>query len=336
MQKNSPLRGITRVPYYPELEAFRDPEDKSDLSPLVLSCLLYWDSLDCHRAFNARQHASQLARSLRVSPDRVLKALSRLESLGLLSRRDETFETKSEDPARRTKTDSFYTVNFHALHEALVKAGIPVPVKVLRLASDDSFDFFTYLSPYRMPLEQRLVGTASGMQYEAVAHAAARLVCALCSDESLDEFCTRSLAPGWRMLAQPPCTAGDIAGRWLRQGERAIDLDLMDGTFFLPDADVFGTDCHVVIQGGKAREPKDLAAALLLCCAGTCHALHFASDLRPQELLEGIRLCKALSGVEPVIGDAYFESLDLMGEDRAQAEGLLESAGAVVSRTSDS
>ncbi|MGN0909650.1 MAG: hypothetical protein ACI4NA_08505 [Succinivibrio sp.] len=336
MQKNSPLRGLTRVPYYPELEVFSDKSDPNDESALVLSCMLYWDSLDCHRAFNSRQHALQLARSLRTAPEIVLGALGRLASMGLLDRREESFETNSDDPAHKVKTDVFYSVNFHKLRTGLLEHGIPVPAKVLRLAADDSFDFFTYISPYRLPLEQKLVGTASGMQYEAVARAAARLVCALCSDESLDEFCTRSLAPGWRMLAQPPCTAGDIAGRWLRQGERAIDLDLMDGTFFLPDADVFGTDCHVVLQGGKAREPKDLAAALLLCCAGTCHALHFASDLRPQELLEGIRLCKALSGVEPVIGDAYFESLDLMGEDRAQAEGLLESAGAVVSRTSDS
>lgn len=330
MQKNSPLRGITRVPYYPELEAFRDPEDKSDLSPLVLSCLLYWDSLDCHRAFNARQHASQLARSLRVSPDRVLKALSRLESLGLLSRRDETFETKSEDPARRTKTDSFYTVNFHALHEALVKAGIPVPVKVLRLASDDSFDFFTYLSPYRMPLEQGLLGTAAGDEYAKVADSVARLVAALCEDDSLERFSRASLAPGWHMLAQPPCTAGDIASRWKREGERAIDLDLVDGTFFLPDANVFGADHHIVRQGGKAQEPKDLAAAILLCCSGSCPSLHFVSDLKPSELTRAIGLCIKLSGVTPVIGDPYFESLDLLGKARDEAEAVLKDAGAEI------
>ena len=335
MQKNSPLRGLTRVPYFPELESFRDPGDPADLSALVLSCLLYWDSLDCHRAFNARQHAAQLARSLRVSPEGVLKALAHLTSLGLLSYREETFETQSEDPSRRTKTDSFYTVNFHALHEALVEHGIPVPVKVLRLAADDSFDFFTYLSPYRLPIEQGLLGTCAGKDYEKVAEAVARLVAALCAEDDLEEFSRASLAPGWRMLAQPPCTAEGIASRWEREGERAIDLDLMDGTFFLPDADVFGSDKHLVRQGGKAREPKDLASAILLCCAGSCPSLHFVSDLKPSELSRAIALCQRLSGVTPLIGDPYFESLDLIGEEREQAEAALEDAGARIARASD-
>jgi hypothetical protein len=332
MQKNSPLRGVTRVPYFPELEAFGDKSDPEDASPLVLSCLLYWDSLDCHRAFNARQHAAQLARSLRIAPERVLKALSHLEALGLLKCRRETFETQSEDPSHRTKTDAFYTVDFHELHEALCRNGIPVPVKVLRLASDDSFDFFTYISPYRLPLVQGLLGTAAGGEYDKVAEAVARLIAGLCASEDLDDFTTKSLAPGWRMLAQPPCTAADIASRWEREGERAIDLDLMDGTLFLPDANVFGNDHHIVRQGGKNREPKDLAAAVLLCCAGACPSLHFVSDLSPEELGSAIALCIRLSGVAPAVGDAYFENLDLAGEKREKAEAVLEKAGAVIRR----
>ena len=330
MDRYSPLRGLTRVPYYPELEVFRDRNDPEDISPLVLSCLLYWDSLDSHRIFNARQHSAQLARSLRVDVSRVTKALSRLTSLKLLNSKSETFKTQSENPERATKTDTFYSVNFHNLHEALCKKAIPVPIKVLRLASDDSFDFFTYISPYRLPLEQKLIGSVAGVEFENVARAVARLISTLCSDESLDDFCTRSLAPGWRMLAQPPCTAEDISSRYLKDGERAIDLDLTDGTLFLPDANVFGADKHIIIQSSKADEPKQLAAAILLCCAGSSSSLHLCSDLMPEDLARSVKLCMRLCGVRGVVGEAYFESLDLVGDKRSEAIKILEDAGALI------
>ena len=45
----------------------------------------------------------------------------------------------------KEKTDEFH-LNFHNLHEVLKSHGLNISIKVLRLASDDSFDHMAYIA----------------------------------------------------------------------------------------------------------------------------------------------------------------------------------------------
>ena len=95
--------GLTRVPYYPELNVVRRDTITNDCSPIVLSVLLFWHSKDKYVRFNARCHTHLLARNLRVSPEEVKDALEYLSGIKLLVKKEEVITTQSDDPNKKTK-----------------------------------------------------------------------------------------------------------------------------------------------------------------------------------------------------------------------------------------
>ena len=319
MNSSATPRGLTRVPYYPELRVFRDASDPEDLSDLVLSALLYWHALSEHHRFNSRKHTWQISRTLKAKPEQVTAALKHLTALGLLQTETVEFETQSDNPEKKRKTDVFVTLDFNALSAALKEHGYAVPVKVLRLAADDFFDLSAYISPEKLPVIQGLLGKCAGGEYERAAQAIAGIITGICADSSWEAFSHQALAPGWHMLVQPPCTAEDVVQRWLRQGERSVDLDLTDGSFFLPDADCFGETRHRIWHCGRHEEPRQLAAALYLTAQGCSESLHFFSDLSVKELSVPFELVKTFTGIEPRLDEAYFENLALSGADEEAA-----------------
>ncbi|MBE6422674.1 hypothetical protein [Succinivibrio dextrinosolvens] len=306
--------GLTRVPYYPELNVVNRDNVNNDCSSLVLSVLLFWHSKDKYVRFNARCHTHLLARNLRVSPEAVKEALEYLASIKILIKEEEVITTNSEDPNKRTKLNEFYDLDFHSLHEYLKRRDIIIPVKVLRLASDDYFDFYSYISPRRLPVVQGLLGMVKGEKYDTAALNACAIICGICRESEYEDFSYKALAPGWRMLAQPPATAYDVVQRYQREGERSVDIDLMDGSFFMPDGDYFGTEKHKIWHSGKTTEPRILAAALYLCFTAVDEDVEFYSDLNMDELKAAFELLYRFTSLKGRIGDYYYHYRDVHGE----------------------
>ncbi len=306
--------GLTRIPYYPELNVVNRKSVPNDCASLVLSVLLFWHSKDKFVRFNARNHTHLLARNLRISPDAVKEALEYLNSIKLLDKKEEIITTQSEDPNKKTKLNEFYDLNFHNLHEYLKACGIVIPVKVLRLAADDYLDFYSYISPRRLPVVQGLLGMVKGENYDKAALNCCAIICGICREAEYEDFSYKALAPGWRMLAQPPATAYDVVQRYQREGERSVDIDLMDGSFFMPDGDYFGTEKHKIWHSGKNSEPRVLAAALYLCFSACDNEVEFYSDLSVNELKDAFSLLYRFTRLKGRISDYYFKYRDLVGE----------------------
>ena len=319
-------RGLFRIPYYPELEVVN--EYAGDRSALILSILLYWHSKVSYQRFNARNHLNMLSRNLRVDVLEIKKALDHLVSLKLLNYEACKFTTNSENPLKKEKLDEFYALNFHNLYEFLKDHNLNIPIKVLRKASDDSFDIMAYISPSRLPTEQGLEGLIKGDKYNDTCFNIAKIIVGMCVLGDYVDFSYKALAPGWRILVEPRRKedyedsidvytehAKAVSERWMREGERSIDLDLSDGAFFLPDGNYFGTEHHHIWHVKKTKEPKILAAALYLAAASIDDNVSFISDLSIFELDEAFILLYRLTGIKAQIKDAYFENLDLQGED---------------------
>ncbi len=321
--------GITRVPYYPELELFAPAGEQNSITALTLSYLLYWYAQKSTFPFNARQHLVQLSRTLRRSLDDIQRALNSLTEQKILDKTEHRFETNSEDPDKRFKTDVLYTLNFRRLGDLLKEQGLNVPQKVLRLAADDSFDLLSYLSPRKLPVIQGLYGMIKGDEYDEATFDCAQILCGICREEDLEPFSYKALAPGWHMLVQPPAECEDIAPRWQREGERSIDVDLTDGSFFVPDGNYFGTEEHHLWHTTKKMEPRILGAALYLAVAANSKDIHFFSELSITELTPAFKLLKRLTGKIGRLDDAYFDNLEIYGEklvaERERYEALIAS-----------
>lgn len=315
--------GITRIPYFPELEVLNDVH--CEALPFTLSYLLYWNSLEKAPRFNSRQHLYQLSRTLRRPPQAIEDALNILCEKKILVREICPFETCSADPDKKIKNDVFYTLDFHRLGELLKVQNLNVPQKVLRAASDDSFDIQSYISPHRLPVISGLKGFIKGKNYEEAAFHCAEIICGICVHEDLEAFSYKALAPGWRMLVQPPALPQDIVSRWLNEGERSIDIDLTDGSFFLPDADYFGTADHHLWHCLKNKEPRILAASLYLAVQACSHEeMHFYSELEITDLAPAFKLVHRLCGLIPSLDELYFSRLEYTGEKLVQQKKLYQ------------
>jgi hypothetical protein len=316
------LHGLCRVPYYPELNCLN--ADLADKTALILSILLYWHSKVPHQRFNARAHVRQLARNLRMDEDIIRSCLRKLVDLKILDYTAVNFKTNSDNPLKQQKTDEFYDLNFHNLHEVLKEHGLNIPVKVLHLAADDSFDHMAYISPERLPTLQGLYGMVKGEAYDETALNIAFILCGICKDETYEAFSYKALAPGWRMLVQADADPYLVAERWMREGERSIDVDLGDGSFFLPDGNYFGTEKHYIWHTKKNREPKILAAALYLVATAKTSEAQFFSDLSLEELRESFTLLHRFTELLGKIEEPYYYNLDLQGENKTKAIALYQ------------
>ncbi|MCR5536658.1 MAG: hypothetical protein K6F05_04505 [Succinivibrio sp.] len=307
--------GLTRIPFYPELEVLR--RTPADRLPQVLSLLLYWYSLPEHQDFNLRKHTHQISRSLRIAPQEVEECLDYLQELGIVTAKEHSFKTQSLNHDKQVKTDIILSFNFRALSERLTAYDLPVPVRVLKQASADHLDFYTYLSEERLPLVQGLSGRLTGEKYEQTCQTIGTLLVRLCADPELEDFARMAISPAWLMLCQPPQSGEDLARRWLRREERAIDLDLTDGAFFLPDADSFGTQLPHLWHRGKRQEPRVLAAALYLCPTSFSEEVHFISDLPLEVIEQALKLLYKFTGRLGRLDEAYFAQRELEAKERA-------------------
>lgn len=312
--------GLTRIPFYSELTVFNRENVNGDITALVLSVMLYWHSLDKHQRFNGRNHVYLLARNLRATPEAVKESLEYLTEQKLLDKKLQTITTKSENPDKKTKLNEYYVLNFHNLHEALKAHNLNVPIKILRMASDDFFDLYSYISPLRLPKVQGLVGMIKGEEYDEAALNACRIICGICNEDDLEDFSYKALAPGWRMLAQPPARPEDLVLRYKKEGERSVDIDLTDGAFFMPDGDCFGTEKHKIWHSGRQTEPRILATALFLCFSALSDRVEFYSDLDIEELEEGFKLLYRFTKLKGRLTDVYFNYKDYQDEALQRAK----------------
>ena len=120
--------------------------------------------------FNARNHLFLLARNLRLSPDTVKECLDYLCSLKILEKTQEIIKTNSENENKKEKLNEFYSLNFHNLNVALKEKDLDISVKVLKLAADDYFDIYSYISPSRLPVLQGLNGMIKDSLYEEASY----------------------------------------------------------------------------------------------------------------------------------------------------------------------
>ena len=312
--------GITRIPYYPELKCLNRGNIRGDITALVMSVMLYWNSLEKCIRFNARSHLELLSINLKERKEDIRESMEYLCSIGILEKETETIRTQSLQESKKIKFNEFYTLNFHVLKETLLRHGCNIPVKILKMASDDYFDIYAYISPRRLPVIQGVFGMVKGEFYEKAAVSVCQILCGICSDKRYEEFSVKALAQGWRILAQPPVSAEELAARYLRAGERSVDVDLTDGSFFLPDGNCFGTQTHRIWHCAKTAEPKILAGSLYLCFCTICPDLKFYSDLTVAELEPAIRLLYEFTGLKAVLTDRYFFYRELTGRELADEQ----------------
>lgn len=308
--------GLTRIPYYSELSVFNRKEVRNDAAAIVLSVMLFWHSKDKYQRFNARNHVYLLARNLKIAPENVKETLEYLTSLKILDKKEETFTVNSETDIKKEKLNEFYSLNFHNLHVSLKEHGLNIPIKVLRLASDDYFDLMAYLSPARLPLLQGLVGMIKGEKYDKAATNICKILTGICNEAEYEQFSYKALSPAWRMLCQPPVEPEELVQRYQHEGERSVDVDLTDGSFFLPDGDYFGTEKHKIWHSGKQIEPRVLASAMYLCCTAIEKDISFYSDLPFEDLKDSFLLLYRFTGLKGRLDDVYFNYQDLQGDDK--------------------
>lgn len=304
------LTGLTRTPYFPVLTALF-PQDNN--SVLLLSALLYWCSRFRNSSFNERTHIGQFAVHLNLSIEQIKHSLNEIKKLDIIDEKRELIETK-KDPndgnqnSNKIKENILLNINYKKLSELLKSHNIDLSAKVLKHSADDSFDFFATIGDYALPLEQKLIGCAKDKIFTDVAFALAKLLVYIANFE--DDFAFKALAPGWRMLIQPPATYQDIASRWLSEDDRAIDIEFSDGTFFLPDGEKYGAQEHLCLQRGKKEEPQILAAAFLLTAQESSqYQLRFISDLSPALLEKAINLVNRALSIKPKLLDIYYREL---------------------------
>ncbi len=318
--------GLIRLPYYPQLTALFDGRHGPE--SLVLSALLYWNTRDKISRFQKTQHLYQLALHLRLSPEEVGQSITCLENMGIAYYVRER-QLKKKDPAKlrqgldlpdEYKEREFLRLDLKKLSMLLQRQGqTTLSPLLLRHAAEDNFEIYDVINKERLPATQYLEGKISGPAFDAAALRCARLACAITAAD--EDFAQRAVAPGWRMLLQPPAQPQDIASRWTRPGERAIDLEFADGTIFLPDNDCFGALTHRIAHRGNSREARVLAAAFLLAAAWGEPELHFCSEIDLGEIKEAIALLYHSCGMKARLSPEFCSARLL---DSIQGKALLD------------
>ncbi len=281
--------GLNRLPYYPQLTVLNG--GRHGALTLLLSALLFWNTRGSGCRFQKKQHLYQLSLHLKLPLPEIEAAMQELYARGLIYDETQRLERRgqvqpqSDQNQAATYIERTYTlIDIRKLAAQLQAAGENfLSTTVLEHASDDSFELYDVINKERLPLQQKLCGQISGRDFDRAALCCATLAVNLTASDP--DFACRAVAPGWRMLLQPPVTAEDIASRWQRPGERAIDLEFADGTIFIPDSASFGAAEHHVSHHGKAAEPKVFAAAFLLAACSACDNLQLITPL-PLELLQ--------------------------------------------------
>ncbi len=294
--------GLTRLPYYPQLAVLFNQQHGAQ--SLVLSALLFWQTRDEKCRFQKKMHLYQLALHLKLSPTQVENSLCELERRGLAVSYTERFPKLLNGKVALNPNGSpcfiertYLQLDLKQLAAALQQEGeSALTAALLSHAAADNFELYDILNKERLPKTQYLKGSLSKKAFDAAALRCATLACRVTAYD--EDFAHRAVAPGWRMLLQPPATAPDITARWTRPGERAIDLEFADGTIFLPDNDCFGALTHRISHRGKVREARVMAAAFLMAATIENSDLIFCSELPLDEIYAAAKLLFAHTGLK--------------------------------------
>ena len=295
--------GLVRVPYYPQLSVLSVLHPHA---PAVMSLLLYWHTrAGTPEAYSycPQRHDFQLAQHLGLSLEDFHGAYQALCAQYILIA--STFEVPPKEVTAESKvrTEIRYCLDLSALQRTLIELKAPAPacnIKLLAHAADDCFDCYDVIEEKFLPVTQSLIGTIAGADYEAAALLCTRFMVYL--NENHEELAQKAIAPGWKLLLnvplgqEPEDYARELYQRYLRSGERAVDLSFSDGNFFLPDHDQIKTTVHTVnhYKGRKDHGALTICAALMmLLCAHFPQNFSYSSELTVAELSDAVKLIAA-------------------------------------------
>lgn len=316
--------GFTRIPYYPQLKAIFK-EDATDKA-LVLSLILYWSSRDLDSFFDLNAHTRQIAVHLSLNTQFVINTIDELLERQIIYIHKFKQEQKNKEPfdalnyikqvnQKKDKIIFKVLVNYVTLSKVLEHQHLNIKPKLLSYAGDDFFDLYDVITEQKVHFTQGILGILKGKDFEEAAIIVAKILHYLVNNE--EEFIFKSLAPGWKMLINPPATINDIASRFVKDDERAIDLGFTDGNFFMPDGNEYGSRYHYVIQKQKSqKEAKILVASILLGICTVSNDLHFISDLQFEELKPAFNLLYRCTKRIARLDLAYFDNLYLSEEQK--------------------
>lgn len=294
--------GLVRVPYYPQLSVLTKLHP---LAPQVMSLLLYWHTrAGTPEAYSycPLKHDFQLAQHLGITLADFHGAYQALEAEHIFASKDFEVKPKEQTAESKIRIETRYCLNLAALHSVLVRLDAPAPAQNLKLlthAADDCFDCYDVIEEKFLPVTQSLVGTIAGADYEAAALLCARFMVYL--NETHEDLAQHAIAPGWKLLLNVPLGqsiedyARELYQRYLRPGERAVDLSFSDGNFFLPDHDQIKTLVHTVshYKGRKDHGAITICAALMmLLCAHFPKNFRYDSELKIAELSDAVALLR--------------------------------------------
>lgn len=306
--------GLTRLPFYKELTLLTD--NKVNNKAFVLSILLYWCSKDLDKAFNIEANFYQIAINLNIDPKDVLAIINELIAENILYKVDSNLYKKekkySENDVRKSKEkeSTYLKLNFRVLFEKLKDKGATnLSTKILKHSADDFFDLYDIINDKRLPFTQTLIGKLSYEQFNKASIIVAKILSYVVANH--DKFARKALAPGWHMLLLPPATYFDIASRFLKEDERAIDIGFTDGSFFMPCSSTSNSNAHHICHNSNKEEPKILMATIMLALNTLFDELTFISDFKVKDMQKSFELLHEITGLVGILKEDYYKNLDL-------------------------
>lgn len=335
---------LVRVPFFPQFNVLKDLHE---LAPQVVSLLTFWMTENREPSYCEVRHNYQIARHLCVELNDYVACLQILKDTGLFDTHE--IETRKADPEKEIsrKTEVRLTLKVRRLQELLNERGFKVPLSLLLNSANDSFDFYDVIEDKHLPIEQKLYGTISGKTYEDASFISALYLLYL--DSEHQQLSLDAIAEAWRILLPLPEDtslidyAKELNERFLRKGERAIDVNLSDGNIFIPDHDEIKNLVHITRHYRKKELPMLVASSFFMMLSALFKDnLKFSSDLGLKELTKAVVLTKQFlnwakinakdlglenytfseylneDALNHVFTDTYFDNLELTIEERAQ------------------
>lgn len=345
-------KGLVRVPYYPQLNVLRPLHPDA---PLVMSSLLFWMARNSEPTFCELRHNYQMAMHLGLPLASFTACLQCLKQEQLFIAHEFVIPPKEVTANSKERHETRLSLDFMALERLLAhlssqcadqeaidneaKTTLPPPLpacpltsKLLQHAADDAFDFYDVIDEKFLPVTQKLCGTLRGDDFTRAAELCSQLVVFI--NEKHEELAFKAIAPGWKLLLIVPIHqswqeyAQELSIRFLRTGERAVDLNLSDGNFFFPDYDEIKSPQHLIKHFGQKVEPRIVASALLIALSAHFpQQLYLQSELSVKELTPAIKLVHELwpeLDLSKAFTPAYFSGRRLNPEQEATEQNALQ------------
>lgn len=289
-------QGLVRIPFYPQLNCLTAIDEQA---PLVMSALLFWMTRSKEPSYCPARHNYQMALHLGINIQIFNQCLEKLQATGIFNEHIVQIPPKEVTADSKVRIEKYLDLNFNALQALLKEHGFSVSLKLLKHASDDSFDCYDVIEEKFLPTTQCLLGYLSAQDYEQAALIASTI--GVYINEFDEEFALKAIAPGWKLLLAVPMNstwqeyAQELTVRFLRAGERAIDFSFTDGNFFFPDYSEIKSKLHLVKHFGNKVESRIMAATMMLALAAHfSDKLTFVSELSVKELEPAFIKLKAI------------------------------------------